>query len=58
MATKGVLLSAIEKLKEANARLFEKCCKASDSKVKEEIRKQISKNEAMILDYQFRLNYE
>lgn len=58
MASKQVLITAIEKLKEANSRIFEKCCKVSDEKTKEKLRGDIAKNNAMILDYQFRLENE
>lgn len=58
MASKQVLIAAIEKLKDANCRIYEKCCKVSDEKTKERLRGDIAKNNAMILDYQFRLKNE
>lgn len=58
MAKKVILVTAIEKLKDANCRLYEKCCKSQNEKEKERLREQISKNNSMILDYQYRLDYE
>ena len=58
MASKNVLTEAINKLVNANIILTEKINKTSDSSKIEELRKEISRNQAMILDYKFRLEYE
>lgn len=58
MANKNVLRLAINKLEDANLRLFEKLCKTPNGNKKEAYRKQIAKNDTMILDYKFRLSNE
>ena len=58
MASKEVLITAIKKLKDTNCRIYEKCCKTSDEKLKTKLRGDIAKNESMILDYQYRLEHE
>ena len=57
MATKGVLKEAIRKLQHANVVLREKAYKAH-GKDKTRILSEISRNESMILDYEFRLKNE
>jgi len=56
MASKNVLSEAINKLVSANAILLEKCMK--DKVNAENYRKEITKNQSMILDYKFRLEHE
>ena len=56
MASKNVLNEAINKLVSANAILLEKCMK--DKANAENYRKEITKNQSMILDYKFRLEYD
>ena len=61
MASKNVLTEAINKLVNANTALFEKVQQTADKKKAEEYRKEINKNQSMILDYKYRLeteNYE
>ena len=56
MASKNVLSEAINKLVSANAILLEKSMK--DKANAENYRKEITKNQSMILDYKFRLEHE
>jgi cell division protein FtsB len=58
MASKNVLAEAITKLVNANAALREKIHTLSDKKKADECLKEITRNEAMILDYKFRLEYD
>lgn len=58
MASKNVLTEAINKLVNANIILTEKIKNYCDSKKINELKKEISKNKAMILDYKFRLEHE
>ena len=55
MATKGVLLEAIKKLKYNTIVLTAKREKCANKKEVEEIDKQLAQNESMILDYEYRL---
>ena len=57
MATKGILTSAVDKLERANMALRQKLSTVHD-KDKENVLKEIARNESMILDYQFRLKNE
>ena len=57
MATKGVLIAAIQKLEHANVALRYRLGNAHN-KDKEDILNKISRNEAMILDFDFRLKHE
>ena len=57
MASKNVLAEAITKLVNANAALREKIHTLSDKKKADECLKEIKRNEAMILDYKFRLEH-
>ena len=57
MASKNVLSEAIKKLEATNITLLEKINNTSDKKVKENYRKEITRNESMILDYKFRLEH-
>jgi cell division protein FtsB len=57
MATKGVLTCAVDKLEQANLVLRQKLS-TLQGKDKENVLKEIARNEAMILDYQFRLKNE
>ena len=57
MATKGVLTSAVDKLERANMALRQKLSTVHD-KDKENVLKEIARNDSMILDYQFRLKNE
>ena len=57
MATKGVLIAAIRKLEHANRSLRFRLGTAHN-KDKEDILNKISRNEAMILDFNFRLKHE
>jgi hypothetical protein len=54
MATKGVLTQAVKKLEHANMILREKLSKAPKVD-KDKILNEITRNDSMILDYQFRL---
>jgi len=56
MASKNVLSEAINKLVSANSILLEKSMK--DKANAENYRKEITKNQSMILDYKFRLKYD
>ena len=56
MASKNVLSEAINKLVSANAILLEKSMK--DKANAENYRKEIAKNQSMILDYKFRLEHD
>lgn len=56
MASKNVLSEAINKLVSANAILLEKGIK--DKANAENYRKEIAKNQSMILDYKYRLEHE
>lgn len=56
MASKNVLNEAINKLVSANAILLEKGMK--DKANAENYRKEIAKNQSMILDYKFRLEHD
>ncbi len=58
MASKNVLAEAITKLVNANTALREKIHTLSDKKKADECLKEITRNEAMILDYKFRLEYD
>ena len=58
MATKNVLKKAINQLKINSKILREKKEKCVSQKEIEEINKQLSQNESMILDYEFRIAYE
>lgn len=58
MASKNVLAEAITKLTNANAALREKMYKFPDKKKADECLKEITRNEAMILDYKFRLEHD
>lgn len=57
MAQKGVLLEAIRKLEVNNMELRKKLSEAAN-KNKDAILKQITRNNTMILDFQFRLGNE
>jgi hypothetical protein len=57
MASKNILAEAINKLVKANMFLLEKSQKTTDKKKAEEYRKEITKNQSMILDYKFRLEH-
>jgi hypothetical protein len=57
MAQKGVLLEAIRKLEVNNMELRKKLSEAAN-KDKDAILKQITRNNTMILDFQFRLGNE
>ena len=57
MATKGVLLTAIQKLEQANIELRQRL-EAAHDKDKKNILNKISRNETMILDFDFRLKHE
>ena len=59
MANKSVLMSAIDLLEKANASLRHKIAveKMNDAET-QKIFDQIQKNESMILDYKFRIEYE
>lgn len=57
MAQKGVLLEAIRKLEVNNMELRKKLSEAAN-KDKDTILKQITRNNTMILDFQFRLGNE
>lgn len=57
MATKSVLITAIKKLEDANIALRQRL-NVAHNKDKNNILEQISRNEAMILDFDFRLKYE
>lgn len=56
MASKNVLSEAINKLVSANAILLEKSMK--DKANAENYRKEIAKNQSMILDYKYRLGHD
>ena len=56
MASKNVLREAINKLVSANAILLEKGMK--DKANAENYRKEIAKNQSMILDYKYRLEHD
>jgi hypothetical protein len=58
MASKNVLTEAITKLVSSNALLYEKMRKEKDEKKKSDILKEINRNNAMILDYKFRIEYD
>ena len=58
MASKNVLSEAITKLVSANVVLREKLRTLSDKKKADECLKEITRNEAMILDYKFRLAHD
>jgi predicted metal-dependent RNase len=58
MASKNVLSEAITKLVSANVVLKEKLRTLSDKKKADECLKEITRNEAMILDYKFRLEHD
>ena len=58
MATKRILEEAISKLHYNTNVLQEKRAKCSSKAEVNEIDKQISQNESMILDYQFRIAHE
>ena len=58
MASKNVLREAINKLEAANMTLREKLHETSDKGKKNTIEKEMAKNQAMILDYNFRLEQE
>ena len=57
MATKGVLSEAINKLMIANNTWKEKLYKENNKEEIEKIKKNIQANNAMILDYKFRVEY-
>jgi hypothetical protein len=54
MATKGVLTQAVKKLEHANMILREKLSKAPKAD-KDKILNEITRNDSMIMDYEFRL---
>lgn len=58
MAAKTTLIGAIETLKHLNAMLIRKMKESSSEKEKEELSNKISRNESLILDYDFRLHNE
>lgn len=58
MATKGVLLEAIRKLEINNMELRKKLSETENNKEKEKILSTISRNDSMILDFNFRLKNE
>lgn len=58
MASKNVLTEAINKLVASNSSLRERINKTDDKKKRDEYLKEITKNESMILDYKFRLQYD
>ena len=58
MASKNVLSEAITKLVSANVVLKEKLRTLSDKNKADECLKEITRNEAMILDYKFRLAHD
>ena len=58
MASKSVLIKAIEILEKANNTLNRTLLSTDSSSERERISKEITKNESMILDYKFRINHE
>lgn len=59
MATKGVLREAIKKLEHSNTVLKQEFRKVSVNSAKgREILAKVARNDSMILDYKFRLEYE
>lgn len=58
MADKKILKIAIEKLQTRNHSLLEKFSKTEKEEDKKDLNKQIIKNNSLILDYQYRLEYE
>lgn len=58
MAKKGVLIEAIRKLEILNKELREKIAKNTKAKMVENYRQLIARNDAMILDYKYRIEYE
>ena len=58
MATNNVLNEAIKKLSQANVVLREKINRTCDKAHAEKYKQEMTKNQAMILDYQFRLQYD
>jgi hypothetical protein len=58
MAKKAVLIEAVRKLEILNQELREKLGKNSKQKLAESYRQQIARNEAMILDYKYRIEHE
>lgn len=57
MASKNVLTQAINTLVAANIELLKKSQSTDDEAKKEMLHKKITKNQSMILDYKFRLQY-
>lgn len=58
MATKNVLTEAINTLVKANNELLKQSQSTNDETKKEAFHREIAKNQSMILDYKFRLQYE
>ena len=58
MADKNVLETAINKLVKANMLLRKKISESTDKENLQELTKEIMKNEAIILDYKYRLQYD
>lgn len=58
MTPKDVLTEAINKLVSANVVLEDKIKNSTDQNKIDNARKELNKNNAMILDYKFRLEYE
>lgn len=58
MVNKNVLGKAIEVLTNTNSTLTNKLKETTNKKEKEKIKNEIKRNQSMILDYQFRINFE
>jgi hypothetical protein len=58
MVNKNVLEKAIEVLTNTNSTLTNKLKEIANKKEKEKIKNEIKRNQSMILDYQFRINFE
>ena len=58
MAKKAVLIEAVRKLEILNQELREKISKNTLKKGVENLTQQIARNEAMILDYKYRIEHE
>ena len=58
MAKKAVLIEAMRKLEILNQELREKLGRNSKQKLVENYSQQIARNEAMILDYKYRIEHE
>lgn len=58
MTKKTVLIEAIKRLELINQRLRQKIADGKNSEITKSYKQQITRNEAMILDYKFRIQYE